>query len=492
MNYKFIPIGIYFLIFCWIGFFSYKKSSSDLGRYMLGGRSMGPALTALSAGASDMSSWLLMGLPGLVYVGGHIQSIWMVTGLILGAYFNYKWVAPRLRIYSQIARDSITLPSFFENRFYVKAKYLRLLSSLFILVFFTMYVSCGILAGGILFEDAFGLNYNLGVVLIAGVVMFYTLLGGFSAVSLTDFIQAIIMIAALLLVPIIAMIELEGEKTIHHIKALNWNLFDKLKGNVYLSILSFLAWGLGYFGQPHIIVRFMAISCVKEIKKARKIGMNWMIFSIFGAILIGFMGIIYVKEKNLVLDNEELIFIRFTSWLFHPLIEGIFLSAILAAIMSTISSQLLVTSSAFTEDFYRRFLSKKASEKQLVFVGRISVFLITSIATFLAYQTDKNILGLVSHAWAGFGGVFGPLVLFSLYFSRMTASGALSGMILGAITFFLWISHSNPYKEVLYEIIPSFIINSVGIILVSLLDKRLHPEANKLFEKMKKQLANSK
>jgi SSS family solute:Na+ symporter/sodium/proline symporter len=456
---------------------------------MLGGRNLSPSVAALSAGASDMSGWMLMGLPGAMYLTG-LSSLWIAIGLVLGAFLNYLVVAPRLRTYTEIANDSITLPDFFENRFNDKSRILRIVSSLVIVVFFTLYTSSGIVAGGKLFESSFGLHYELGLYVTAGVVVAYTLFGGFLAVSLTDFVQGCIMFVALVLVPVVAINEVGGLVEMQTtISSLNPDLLDLVSGMGMISIISAMAWGLGYFGQPHIIVRFMAIRSVKDVPTARRIGMSWMIVSIIGAMATGFAGIAYVSKTGLQLDDAETIFIVLSQLLFNPLVSGFLLAAILAAIMSTISSQLLVTSSSLTGDFYQAFLHRDASEAQLVRVGRISVFIVALVAIYLAYDRDSSILSLVSNAWAGFGAAFGPVVIGALYWKKMTRNGALAGIISGAATVLIWIYvpltiDGQTLSSVIYEIVPGFIACSIAIYLVSVLSPNSEETINVQFDKM--------
>jgi len=455
-----------------IGFYAYKKSTSDVSGYMLGGRSLSPSVAALSAGASDMSGWMLMGLPGAMYISG-MSSLWIAIGLVVGAFLNYLIVAPRLRTYTEVANDSITLPDFFENRFNDKSRMLRIVSSVVIIVFFTLYTSSGIVAGGKLFESSFGLNYEIGLYVTAGVVVAYTLFGGFLAVSLTDFVQGCIMFIALVLVPFVTINEVGGlgeMKT--SISNINPELLDIFSGVSVIGIVSSMAWGLGYFGQPHIIVRFMAIRHVKDMPTARRIGMSWMIVAIIGAMATGFAGIAYVAKTGLTLDDPETIFIVLSQILFSPLVAGFLLAAILAAIMSTISSQLLVTSSSLTEDLYKTFLHKEADDKQQVLVGRISVALVALVAIYLAYNRDSSILSLVSNAWAGFGAAFGPVIIGCLYWKKMTRNGALAGMVTGAATVLLWIYApvsigGQSLSSLMYEIVPGFILCSLVIYVVS-------------------------
>lgn len=472
-----------------IGLYAYKKSTSDVAGYMLGGRSLSPGVAALSAGASDMSGWMLMGLPGAMYISG-LSSLWIAIGLVIGAFLNYLIVAPRLRTYTEIANDSITLPDFFENRFNDKSRLLRIVSSLVIVVFFTLYTSSGVVAGGKLFESSFGLDYEIGLYVTASVVVAYTLFGGFLAVSLTDFVQGCIMFVALVLVPVVAISEVGGLSEMQNsIEAINPDLLNIFSGVSAIGIISAMAWGLGYFGQPHIIVRFMAIRSVKDMPTARRIGMSWMIVAIIGAMATGLAGIAYVAKTGMKLDDAETIFIVLSQLLFSPLIAGFLLAAILAAIMSTISSQLLVTSSSLTGDFYQAFFHRDASEKQLVLVGRISVFVVALVAIYLAYDRNSSILSLVSNAWAGFGAAFGPVVIGCLYWKGMTRNGALAGIVSGAVTVLIWIYapvtiNGQALGALMYEIVPGFIVCSLAIYIVSKLSPKVEESVCNKFDEM--------
>jgi len=484
-----ISLTLYFIVMLLIGLYAYKKSTSDVAGYMLGGRSLSPGVAALSAGASDMSGWMLMGLPGAMYISG-LSSLWIAIGLVIGAFLNYLIVAPRLRTYTEIANDSITLPDFFENRFNDKSRLLRIVSSLVIVVFFTLYTSSGIVAGGKLFESSFGLNYEVGLYVTASVVVAYTLFGGFLAVSLTDFVQGCIMFIALVLVPVVAISDVGGFTEMQSsINAINPDLLDIFNGISAIGIVSAMAWGLGYFGQPHIIVRFMAIRSVKDMPTARRIGMSWMIVTVIGAMSTGLVGIAYIAKTGVKLDDAETIFIVLSQLLFSPLIAGFLLAAILAAIMSTISSQLLVTSSSLTGDFYQAFLHRDASEKQLVLVGRISVFIVALVAIYLAYDRDSSILSLVSNAWAGFGAAFGPVVIGCLYWKDMTRNGALAGILSGAITVLIWIYapitiNGQALGTLMYEIVPGFIVCSLAIYFVSKLSPKVDDSIGEKFDEM--------
>uniref|UniRef100_UPI0040484AF5 sodium/proline symporter PutP n=1 Tax=Rheinheimera sp. TaxID=1869214 RepID=UPI0040484AF5 len=482
-----------------IGLYGYKTSTDDVSGYMLGGRKLGPGVTALSAGASDMSGWMLMGVPGAMYLSG-VSSSWIAIGLLIGAYINYIIVAPRLRIYTEIANDSITLPDFFENRFADKTRLLRIVSSLVIVVFFTLYTSSGVVGGGKLFESSFGLNYELGLYVTAGVVVAYTLFGGFLAVSITDFVQGCIMFISLVLVPVVALDHLGGiNSVVTQVNNISPNFSDMFtdaktgQALTVLGIISLLSWGLGYFGQPHIIVRFMAIRSVKDIKTARRIGISWMLITLLGAVMTGLVGIAYVANTKMTLNDPETIFIVFSQFLFHPLISGFLLAAILAAIMSTISSQLLVTSSSLTEDFYKAFVKRDASQRELVLVGRLSVLAVALVAIMLAYDRESSILTLVSNAWAGFGAAFGPLVVLSLYWKRMTFAGALAGILTGALTVLFWIyapvlADGATLSSLVYEILPGAIISTISIVVVSKLTPAPTDDITALFSKMRQQL----
>ncbi|GAA6185138.1 sodium/proline symporter PutP [Aliiglaciecola sp. NS0011-25] len=439
-----ISLTVYFIVMLGIGLYAFRESTSDMTEYMLGGRTLSPKMTALSAGASDMSGWMLMGVPGAMYVSG-LSSIWIAAGLTIGAFLNYILVAPRLRVYTEVANNSITLPDYFENRFEDKSRLLRVISSVVIIIFFTLYTSSGVVAGGKLFESSFGLTYETGLYVTAGVVVAYTLFGGFLAVSMTDFVQGCIMFVSLIMVPLVVLFEVGGiGEVTQQISSVSENMMslwvDASTGQALsaIGIISLLAWGLGYFGQPHIIVRFMAIRHVKDMKVARRIGMSWMIVSLAGAVATGLFGLAYMTKTQGNIEDPETIFIVLSQLLFNPFVGGFLLAAILAAIMSTISSQLLVTSSSLTGDFYQAFLRRGASQKELVMVGRISVALVAFVAVMLAYDRDSTVLTLVSNAWAGFGAAFGPLVIISLYWKRMTFAGALAGMITGAVTVLIW------------------------------------------------------
>lgn len=478
---SYYSLAIYFFAMMAIGVFAYHKSTSNISDYVLGGRNVSPQVTALSAGASDMSGWMLMGLPGAMFILG-VEAIWIAIGLLIGAWFNYTLVAPRLRTYSELAQNSLTLPEFFSERFHLSNSFVRITSATIIVIFFTVYTSSGLVAGGKLFESALGVEYHLGLVITMSVVVMYTLLGGFLAVSLTDFVQGCIMFLALVLVPYVTFTEFESlahmtDASVQNIQSIKqwW------EASTPLLTLSSLAWGLGYFGQPHIVVRFMAIRSTQDVPIARRIGMSWMAVCIIGSLATGFTGAAYVNHTGSTLQDPETVFIYLSYVLFHPLISGFLLAAILAAIMSTISSQLLVASSSLTEDIYRTFIRKQdstetISPQHLVKLGRAGVVIVAIAAGILATDRDSSILDLVSHAWAGFGAAFGPVLLACLFWSRTTENGVIWGMISGAIAVVLWsylplLENGLPLSSLVYEIIPGFLISGATLITVSLLDK---------------------
>lgn len=464
-----IPTTITFVVYLVgmvaIGLVAYRMTS-NMSDYVLGGRRLGPGTAALSAGASDMSGYLLLGVPGAVYASG-MSAIWIVIGLTVGAYLNWQFVARRLRVYTEVANDSITVPGFLENRFEDKTKLLRVVSAIVILVFFAFYTSSGMVAGAKLFQATFGLDYTIALWGGGAVIISYTFLGGFLAVSWTDFIQGILMFLALIVIPIIAW-QVVG----------NWNVVtnevynvdpkynDIMSGMSIFSIVSLAAWGLGYFGQPHIIVRFMAMRSHRDVPLARLIGIGWMVISLLGAVAVGFIGIAYFADDPL--PDGEKVFILLAQALANPWIAGVLLAAILAAIMSTIDSQLLVSSSALAEDIYKPFIRPDASQSELVWVGRAAVVGIALIALLIAGDPNAKVLNLVSYAWGGFGAAFGPVILFSLFWRRTTRNGALLGMIAGAVTVIVWKQISGGIFD-MYEILPGFLICSAVIYGVSLL-----------------------
>ncbi|ALE16754.1 Proline /sodium symporter PutP, Propionate /sodium symporter [Altererythrobacter epoxidivorans] len=472
-----VSLALYFILMIAIGLYAQRQSTSDSEGYLLAGRNLPPSVAALSAGASDMSGWLLLGLPGALYATGLVEA-WIGIGLFVGALFNWLIVAPRLRAQTEKLGNALTIPEFLANRFPDKALALRVTSAVVIVAFFTVYTAAGLVGGGKLFATSFapivgdwGLSpYMAGILLTAGVVVAYTMIGGFLAVSLTDFVQGIIMLLALIIMPLVVMFGAGGEAGAS-LTEVQPGFLSLTEGLTFIGFLSAIAWGLGYFGQPHIIVRFMAIRSVPEVKNARWIGMGWMALCLAGALGVGLAGRAYVERNGMTLEDPETIFMLLAETLFHPLVTGFLLAALLAAIMSTISSQLLVSSSSLTEDFYRLFLRKDASERESVNVSRLFVLIVAIAAIVIASDPESEVLGLVSNAWAGFGAAFGPMILLSLTWDRMTGAGAVAGLITGAVVVFGWIaagwSASFLGGPGVYEIIPGFIAALVAIIAVS-------------------------
>jgi sodium/proline symporter len=444
----------YLAVMMGIGFWAYKKTDS-VDDYILGGRKMGPAVTALSVGASDMSGWLLLGLPGAVYLGG-LGEAWIGFGLVFGAWLNWLFVAKRLRIYTEMADNSLTLPDFFEHRFSDNHGLLKLVSAVTILVFFTFYASSGMVGGAILFEKVFGLDYTLALVIGSVIIVSYTFVGGFFAVSWTDFFQGCLMLIALIIVPIAIFNDTETQANINTLDPAMLTFIGE--NTTIIGLVSLLAWGLGYFGQPHILSRFMAIGSAKDLRLSRRIAMSWMVLALIGALATGIAGTLYFASAPL--DNPETVFIHLAHAAFNPWVGGLLIAAILSAIMSTIDSQLLVCSSVITEDFYRKWLRPKASSKELMLVGRIGVIAIALIAGVIALNPQSSVLGLVSYAWAGFGAAFGPVVILSLFWRGYSRNGAIATIVVGAVTVVVWKQLSGGLFD-LYEIVPGFLFATI-------------------------------
>ncbi len=489
LNPTLVTFIFYILAMLAIGLYAYK-ATNNFDEYILGGRSLGSVVTALSAGASDMSGWLLMGLPGAIYLSG-LSEAWIAIGLIIGAWLNWLIVAGRLRVHTEYQNNALTLPDYFTSRFADRKKILRIISAVVILVFFAIYCASGMVAGARLFESLFGWNYTTALWIGAIATISYVCIGGFLAISWTDTFQAGLMIFALLITPIIAYLAL-GDNSQNLAAILETarpqasNLFEGLST---VAILSSMAWGLGYFGQPHILVRFMAADSVKSIPNARRIGMTWMILCLGGAVAAGYIGIAYFQVHpelaSVVNANPETVFMELTKILFNPWIAGIILAAILAAVMSTLSCQLLVCSTTLTEDLYKGFIRKNASQKELVWIGRAMVLAIAVFAITFAMNPASKVLGLVAYAWAGFGAAFGPLIILSLLWKRMTLNGAIIGMIVGAVTVIVWKNYLGHLG--LYEIIPGFIFSAISIVVVSLLGKAPEADVVERFEKAEAQ-----
>lgn len=519
-----IAFGIYLIFMLAIGVWAYMKTN-DSSDYMLGGRGLGGAVTALSAGASDMSGWILMGLPGAIYFSGLSES-WLAVFLLIGAYVNWKFIAGRLRSYTEIADNALTLPDYFAGRFHDGGKWLRIAAVVVMIVFYGYYIGSGLVAGSKLFESSFGYDYNTALLVSTIVIISYTFLGGFLAVSWTDFFQGLIIAISLVVAPTVLLVEYNGLVGIaegvqqtgdalgkDNLASFTAGLFDDNGAFLWITFLSLAAWGLGYFGQPHILARFMAIKSVNTVPQARRIGMTWMAVCVVGAVFVGFAGIAYfggdfaASEYKLLTQEEvaalntsqgsEKVFLLLTQALFNPWLAGFLLAAIMAAVMSTIDSQLLAVSSSVTEDIYKPHIRPEASETELVWVNRFVVILVAAIGILVALGDSKNVLNLVGQAWAGFGAAFGPVIILSLLWKHMTRQGALAGIIAGGASVLIWdyLESILTVKEKLndmgqvvqegeftifglYELLPGFIIAMLTIYVVSKMTKVGEQTAN--------------
>lgn len=481
-----VTFVLYLVMMVAVGALFYRRTT-NLADYILGGRKLNYWVTSMSAQASDMSGWLLMGLPGYALLAG-LEAFWIAFGLALGTWVNWRFVARRLRTYTEISGDSITLPDYFESRFRDKSRILRIVSSIFILIFFLVYTSSGFVAGALLFSAIFDLPYATGLIIGVVVIIGYTFLGGFTAVSWTDFVQGVLMFFAITIVPLLAFGMAGGiGMTFESVRLANpdfLNIFTASDGSPIgaIAIISLVAWGLGYFGQPHILARFMAIRSAEEIAPARRIATVWVVVSLAGAVVIGLIGI---ANPGILPEHAgaEQVFIYMIDSVIPPLLAGIFLSAILAAIMSTADSQLLVTSSALTEDLYAVLLRNKASQTELVWISRFAVVVVAIVASIIAFDPESTVLGLVSYAWAGFGATFGPIVVMSLFWRRMTRNGALAGLVVGGITVIGWYNLSGGIFD-LYEIVPGFVLSLVAIVLFSVIDREPAAEITAEFDRV--------
>jgi len=470
----------YLILILSLGIKAYRRTHS-LDDYILGGRKLGAVVTALSVGASDMSGWLLLGLPGAIYLSG-LSEIWIGIGLVLGAYCNWLFVSKRLRIYSQHANNSLTLPDYFENRFNDTTRVLRLVSAFVILLFFTFYTASGLVGGAILFENSFGLQYSTALISGGLIIVGYTFIGGFLAVAWTDAVQAVLMFFALLVAPTVVILNSGGTDVVwQQMQAVNPQSTELFSNMTLIGFLSLIAWGLGYFGQPHILARFMAVENPQKLVAARRIAMVWMVLVLFGSVATGLAGIAYFADNPL--ENPETVFIALSQQLFNPWIAGIITAAILSAIMSTVDSQLLVSSSVISEDFYRVFVRPQASEKELLMVSRGAVIAIALLAMVIASDRESRVLDLVSYAWAGFGAAFGPVIVFSLFWRKMTAASAIAGMIVGAVTVVVWSNLKGGLFD-LYEIVPGFALASLVIVIITLLKPATDEQALNTFEEV--------
>lgn len=480
-----IGVGVYFFV-------KSKNKSDGEKEYFLGGRSMNGWVAALSAGASDMSAWVLMGLPGSIYLAG-IGQVWISVGLLIGTVCAWLFIAPRLRRYSIRANDSITIPQFLTNRFLSKSIALQVISAIVFVVVYCIYSASSIVACGDLFNTVIGVDKSAAMIVATAVIVIYTFLGGFNAVCWTDFFQGLIMLAALMLAPIIAVLMMKTTEFAAPAVNLGENYFNvlssgKLDWKSISSILTGLGWGLGYAGMPHILVRYISIKSEKEMKKSQLIGCVWIAIILTMASVVGIVGRQFLGDSLTENGQQSLVFVHMVRNVFKaaPFVVGILLSAILAASMSTADSQLLASSSAFASDVYKPLIRKNASNKEMMWAGRILVIAIAVIAFFIANSPScEGIMALVECAWAGFGSAFGPVIILALYWKRFTYQGAVAGIVTGFVTDALWYKFLTDATG-LYEIIPGFICGLIAAVIVSLISKAPSKEVCDLFEEAKK------
>ncbi len=508
-----IAMICYIAVVIGIGVYFAKRANESSENYYLGGRSLGPWVAAFSAEASDMSGWLLMGLPGLAYWTGLADAFWTAAGLAIGTYINWLIVARRLRHYSEIAGNAITLPDFFSNRFHEKKKVIMTIASLFILIFFCVYASSCFVTCGKLFSSLFGIDYHITMIFGAIFVVVYTFLGGFLAESASDFMQAIVMVLALVLVLAFGTIAAGGPGAVlDNLQAIpgfleffslatpeigetgtqiisnGVPLFGEASPYGFISALSMLAWGLGYFGMPQVLLRFMAIRDKSELTKSRRIATVWVVISLFAAITIGLMGRALYPAAFTTNSDAETIFSYIASTLMHPLFAGLVSAGILAATISSSDSYLLIAASAFSKNLWQRLFNKEASDKEIMHVGRAALLVIAILGAAIAMDENSVIFTIVSFAWAGFGATFGPLMLFSLFWKRTTRSGAIAGMVSGAAMVFIWNFLVKPLGGIfgIYELLPAFIVSSLFIVIVSLASAEPSDEMKREFEEARK------
>ena len=477
MNAELIVFIIYLAFMLGIGvFFFFRSRNGGEKSYFLGGRQMGAWVSALSAGASDMSAWVLMGLPASIYALG-IGQAWIAIGLAIGYAISWLFEAPRLRRFSIVANDSITIPQYLTNRFLSKSKALQILCAVIFLVAYTIYAASSIKACGTLFSTVIGMDATLAMYIAAAIIICYTFLGGFSAVCWTDFFQGLLMLAALLIAPIFALALIQGGEAVSSAAEMPegyWNLFANWK-----DIVSGLGWGLGYFGMPHIIIRFMSLKSEKELKKSAKIGITWTTLIVIFSVAAGCIGRVFLGD----IDDSSVVFITMVRKIFPAIISGVLLSAILAAAMSTADSQLLAASSAFASDVYKPVIRKgKSSDKEMMWAGRFVVLAIALIAVFIASNPNSGtIMGLVENAWGVFGAAFGPAIMLSLFWKKFTFGGAVAGIVVGALVDIGWLAFLG--STGIYEIIPGTICGLIAALAVSKLGKAPSAEVEALFDK---------
>jgi sodium/proline symporter len=508
----FIAMALYISVVIIIGVYYAKRASESSDNYLIGGRSLGPWVTAMAAEASDMSGWLLMGLPGVAYWFGLSDAVWTAIGLFIGTYLNWLLVAKRLRIYSHVADNAITIPDFISNRFREKNKIILTIAALFILVFFSVYAASCFVTVGKLFSTLFGMKYVYMMIVGALFVVVYTFVGGFLAESASDFMQGIIMVLALTLVAVVGTISAGGiSAVIENAKSIpgffeffgiaqpvvqdgvqqtgqnGMPLFGEAGRYGLLSVISTLSWGLGYFGMPHVLIKFMAIKNPDELGRSRKIAVVWCIISLFAAVAIGIIGRALFPDALLTQGDAEKIFILLSTDFFVPLIAGIVMAGILAATISSSDSYLLIAASSFSKNIYQGILKKDASDKAILRTTRITLIIIAVIAMIIALNEKSVIFKVVSFAWAGFGATFGPIILFSLFWKRVTRSSAIAGMLTGGSLVFIWNLLIKPVGGIfgIYELFPAFVASCIAIVVVSLLSKKPSKEILDEFEYVK-------
>jgi sodium/proline symporter len=481
-----------------IGFYFKEKANTNSDNYFIGGRSLGPWIASMSAEASDMSGWLLMGLPGVAYWCGLSDAVWTAIGLAIGTYLNWLIVAKRLRRYSTVS-NAITIPDFFSNRFKENKKVILMIAAVFILVFFAVYAGSCFVTFGKLFSTLFSVKYQIVMIIGAIIVIVYTFMGGFLAESVSDFMQGVIMIIALCAVLIVGTVAAGGVPAIlENMKAIpgffdffgiaqpqladgvqqldsaGKPLFGVAGGYGLLTIISTMSWGLGYFGMPQVLLRFMAINRASELKKSRRIAIVWCLISLLSAVAIGLIGRSLYPAALLTASQAENVFITMSTTLLPPLLAGVILSGILAATMSSSDSYLLIAASAFSKNIFQGIMKKKATDKQVMVVSRITLLVVSLFGFVIALDEKSIIFKVVSFAWAGFGATFGPIMLFSLFWKRTTRAGAIAGMLTGGGMVFIWKLLFKPMGGVLgiYELFPAFVLSCIAILIVSLLAKK--------------------
>ena len=493
MNWELFSLIVYFAVMLGIGVFFFLRSKNNSDKdYFLGGKSMGPWVTAMSAQASDMSAWLLMGLPGSILAFG-LGQVWIGIGLALGTALNWILIAKRLRRFSQAADDSITLPQYLSNRFKTKNPALQIVCAVVFLICFTLYVASAFVAGSGVFTTLFPeIAPEIAMLIFACILIVYTFLGGYKAVCWTDFFQGLLMLAAVLAVPILIVTTETLDFSLLSVPVTSlggteYNFVASVFGAPPTEIISGLAWGLGYFGMPHILVRFMAIKEPSMVKKSSIVAIVWVVLALAAVSFIAVFGRVLIGEELLLNDNQSLVFVSLSRKLFPPVIAGFLLSAIIAASMSTADSQLLVASSSFTSDIYKPIIRKNASEKEVLWVGRGVVLLVAVVAYFIASSEGEGaqaIMNLVENAWGGFGAAFGSVIILSVFWRRFTYKGALAGVIAGGLTDILWLIFMS--WTGIYELLPGFIVSMIAAVAVTLVDAPPAKEITDIYDEATK------